>query len=144
MATNDCDAGVPHVAHSRRDCLVSSATTGPTSLHGDEGWLWTQTTSQVTAGSRKCSQLPARHTASVSSTTSTRKYFTTSVFVDNHVQTEYSSRGFRERRELTPRRAQVTQLSRHTHNRCRKHRAANLGQRYVHKAAEQVQSRAKT
>jgi len=29
----------------------------PASLHGDDGWLWTRTTSRVIAGSRKCSQL---------------------------------------------------------------------------------------
>jgi len=43
--------------HTRRGCLDSSATTGPASLHGDDDWLWTRTTSQVTAGSRKWSRL---------------------------------------------------------------------------------------
>jgi len=39
VATIDCDAGVPHIVHSWGCCLISSATTGPASLHGDDGWL---------------------------------------------------------------------------------------------------------
>jgi len=111
VATNDCDAGVPHVAHTRRGCLVTAD-------------CRRRTTSRMTAGSRKWSRLlitglqSARHI---------------------HQNIRHDVCSFKLRLihavfvtpELNQRRAHVCQLDRHAQNRCRKHRG-NLRQRRVH------------
>jgi len=55
VATNDCDAGVPRVAHSRRGCLVSSATTIQLHFTATTVDCRRRTTSRITAGSRNWS-----------------------------------------------------------------------------------------
>jgi len=57
VATNDCDAGVPHVAHSRRGCLASSATTVQLRFTATTVDCRRRTTSRITARSRKWSCL---------------------------------------------------------------------------------------
>jgi len=53
VTTHDREAGVPHVAHSRRRCFVSSASTVQLHFTATTVDRRRQTTSRMTAGSRK-------------------------------------------------------------------------------------------
>jgi len=66
VATNDCDAGVPHVAHSRRGCLVSSATTVQLRFTATTVDCRRRTTSDNCWTPEVVT--PPRHTSSISST----------------------------------------------------------------------------
>jgi len=94
VATNDSDAGAPHVLHSRRGgCLVSSATTVQLRFTATTVDCRRRTTSRMTAGRRKWSRLlvtrlqSARHVD--------RIIVMTSALVDFPFKTAPETRGFR-------------------------------------------------